>query len=49
LGEDIFRDEMVDVSDAQVRCHGDRWVDDHITTSNCSGMKSDYTIVFYGI
>ena len=28
---------------------GDRWVDDHITTSNCSGMKSDYTIVFYGI
>jgi hypothetical protein len=28
---------------------GDRWVDDHITTSKCSGMKSDCTIVFYGI
>ena len=28
---------------------GDRRVDDHITTSKCSGMKADYTIVFYGI
>ena len=28
---------------------GDRRVDDHITTLKYSGMKSDYTIVFYGI
>ena len=28
---------------------GDRRVDDHMGTPGSSGIKSDYTIVFYGI
>ena len=49
LGADDVGDQEADVSDDQVGCGGDRGVDDHMGTSGWSGIKSDYTIVFYGI